>query len=74
MLHQLSYEVTSVRMGDVSELSLVPSISVCEDNTISSISNTRAVDTRTVDRSVDVEYDFHSMILFSCAFLAYSDL
>ena len=28
MLHQLSYEVKSVRFGDISELSLVPSISM----------------------------------------------
>ena len=28
MLYQLSYEVMSVRMGDISELNLVPSISV----------------------------------------------
>jgi hypothetical protein len=28
MLYQLSYEVNSVRVGDISELSLVPSISV----------------------------------------------
>ncbi len=29
MLYQLSYEVKSVRVFDISELSLAPSISVC---------------------------------------------
>ncbi len=29
MLYQLSYEVKSVRMFDISELNLAPSISVC---------------------------------------------
>ena len=29
MLYQLSYEVKSVQVGGISELSLVPSISVC---------------------------------------------
>jgi hypothetical protein len=29
MLYQLSYEVKSLRVHDISELSLVPSISIC---------------------------------------------